>query len=240
MNKRINDFSVLTFDCYGTLIDWESGIWDALQPLIARSQRNDISRNKGLEAFATFETKQELDTPNMLYPDLLTRVHADIANHFKIDSTAELDSAFGDSVPHWPAFPDSADALRLLKHHFKLVILSNVHRAGFAASNKKLGIEFDAVYTAEDVGSYKPNAQNFNYLIEHIKKDLNLAADQILHTAQSLHHDHVPATKAGLTKAWIDRQGLADSDNWGATASVANRPEVDYRYTTLMQMAKDL
>ena len=79
MNKRINDFSVLTFDCYGTLIDWESGIWDALQPLIARSQRNDISRNKGLEAFATFETKQELDTPNMLYPDLLTRVHADIA-----------------------------------------------------------------------------------------------------------------------------------------------------------------
>ena len=120
------------------------------------------------------------------------------------------------------------------------MILSNVHREGFGASNKKLGIEFDAVYTAEDVGSYKPNARNFDYLIEHVKKDLNLPADQILHTAQSLHHDHVPATKAGLAKAWIDRQGLADSDNWGATASVAKRPAVDYRYTTLMQMAEQL
>ena len=240
MTKRINDFSALTFDCYGTLIDWESGIWDALQPLIANAQRSDITRNKALEAFATFETKQELDTPDMLYPNLLTHVHTAIANHFEINTTAELDEAFGHSVPHWPAFPDSADALRLLKRHFKLVILSNVNRAGFAASNKKLGIEFDAIYTAEDVGSYKPDAKNFDYLIANMKKDLNMAADQILHTAQSLHHDHVPATKAALAKAWIDRQGLADSDNWGATAAVASRPTVDYRYTTLMQMAEDL
>lgn len=238
MNKTLTDYHALTFDCYGTMIDWESGIWDAFQPLIMGNKRNDITREVALNAFARIETAQELSTPKMLYPELLSNVHRKMAIEYELESSDTLDQAFGFSVPHWPAFPDSADALRLLKKHFKLVILSNVHVDGFAASNKKLGIEFDAVYTAENVGSYKPNAANFDYLLSEIKSDLGIEPSQILHTAQSLHHDHVPATKAGLDKAWIDRQGLANSENWGATAVVENRPEVDFRYSSLMEMAE--
>ena len=240
MTKKITDYSALTFDCYGTMIDWESGIWDALQPIILRNKRDDITRDAALNAFARIETAQELATPKMLYPELLANVHKQLALEFGLDNAVKLDKAFGGSVPHWPAFPDSADALRVLKKHFKLVILSNVNVAGFAESNKKLGVEFDAVYTAEDVGSYKPNAANFDYLLSHIKSDLGIEPNQILHTAQSLHHDHVPATKAGLHKAWIDRQGLANSENWGATAIVEHRPNVDFRYSSLMEMAQEL
>jgi 2-haloalkanoic acid dehalogenase type II len=240
MTRALTDFTTLTFDCYGTLIDWESGIWDAMQPLICASGRTDITRIVGLEAFAKIETAQEIATPDMLYPELLGHVHRTLAQRFDIQTSIELDQGFAASVPHWPAFPDSADALRILKNHFKLVILSNVNRDGFAASNRKLGVEFDVIYTAQDVGSYKPNPANFDYLIEHIKSDLNINPDQILHTAQSLHHDHVPATKSGLARAWIDRQNLANSDNWGATARVENRPEVDFRFSTMGQMAAQL
>ena len=97
-----------------------------------------------------------------------------IAGHLGLDSSEALDRDFGASVPHWPAFPDSADALRALKEHYKLVILSNVNRNGFAASNAKLGVEFDAIYTAEDVGAYKPATANFEYLLAHLKSDLGL------------------------------------------------------------------
>ena len=237
MAKHLTDYKALTFDCYGTLIDWESGIWDAMQPLIHANQRDNITRRVGLESFARLEAAQELETPGLLYPELLTRVHRSLADHLNMDSTIELDQAFGASVAHWPAFPDTADALRLLKKHFKLVILSNVNRDGFAASSKKLGIEFDAIYTAEDVGSYKPNPANFEFMLDRLKKDHGIEPNQILHTAQSLHHDHVPATEFELAKAWVDRQNLANSDNWGATARVENRPEVDYLFASMGEMA---
>jgi len=228
MARQLTEYSALTFDCYGTMIDWEGGIWDAFQPVIASNHRSDITRSIALESFAKHETAQEIDTPGLIYP----------ASSFGMDTNESMDKAFGESVPHWPAFADSADALRILKKHFKLVILSNVNQAGFASSNLKLGVEFDAIYTAEDVGSYKPNDANFEYLLKNIKNDLGVEPKQILHTAQSLHHDHVPATRAGLDKAWIDRQDLANSENWGATAFVENRPDVDFRYVTLMEMAE--
>jgi len=237
MTVNIKDVAALTFDCYGTLIDWESGIWDAMQPLLSANNACAVDRQSGLEAFAVLESAQEASTPDLLYPALLTTVHHQIAEHFSLDTTAQLDQDFGQSVPYWPAFPDTADALRILKRHFKLVILSNVNRAGFAASQRKLGIQFDAIYTAEDVGSYKPDSKNFAYMLANIGPDLGIEKQQILHTAQSLHHDHVPASKFDLAKAWIDRQGLRDSDNWGATAKVENRPDIDFYFTSMMEMA---
>lgn len=240
MQKRLTDYKALTFDCYGTMIDWESGIWDAMQPLILANGCDDITRQVGLQAYAVIETEQECETPDMLYPQLLNRVHNSLANHFDLKTTAELDSNFGNSVPHWPAFPDSADSLRVLKKYFKLVILSNVNRDGFAASNRKLGVKFDAIYTAEDIGSYKPNPANFEYMLTKLKKDHCINADQILHTAQSMHHDHVPASQFGLAKAWIDRQNLHGSDNWGATAKVDKLPSVDFRFNTLAEMVSTL
>jgi len=239
MSKSLKDFSVLTFDCYGTLIDWESGIWDAFQPLLLANGTDNITRQDALVLFATLETAQEAETPAMLYPDLMTEVHRKFAKQSGLTSTAEMDNAFGQSVPFWPAFPDSADALRVLKKHFKLVILSNVNQAGFAASNRRLGVEFDAIYTAEDVGTYKPNPGNFDFLKEHLAADLGITStDSILHTAQSLHHDHVPADHAGLHRCWIDRQRLSQGGDWGATAKVADGlRDPDFLYFTLGEMA---
>lgn len=237
MNHRLTDFKVLTFDCYGTLIDWETGIWDALQPLLMHNACESVTRNVALQAFGTFETRQESETPDMLYPAVLTRVHPAIAEHFGLDTTSELDEAFGRSVALWPAFADTADALRILKRHYQLVILSNVYRDGFAASNRKLGVEFDAIYTAQDIGSYKPNAANFEYLLNHLRDDLGLENTDVLHTAQSLHHDHVPARAHGLANAWIDRQRLSEGGHWGATAAVDEHPDIDFLYFSMMEMA---
>ncbi len=235
---RLSDHKVLTFDCYGTLIDWESGIWDALQPLLMFNGRESIKRRDGLVAFATAETTQEHDNPHLLYPQLLTRTHADIAASFGLETTDDLNQAFGRSVPSWPAFPDTADALRILKRHFKLVILSNVNREGFAASNRKLGVEFDAVYTAQDIGSYKPNPANFQYMLNHLASDFGLRKADVLHTAQSIHHDHVQARKFGLDNVWIDRQRLSQSGDWGATAAVDELPETNFLFFTMMEMAE--
>jgi len=238
MSKKLTDFSALTFDCYGTLIDWESGIWDALQPLLHKNGCDKITRGLALGAFAELESAQQNETPDLLYPLLLARVHANFAKRFELSSDSDLDQAFGASVPHWPAFPDTADALRELKKHYKLVILSNVNRDGFAASNLKLGVTFDAIYTAEDIGSYKPTQRNFDYMLDRLSKEQAVSANQILHTAQSLFHDHVPAGKAGLSRAWIDRQGLSKGGSWGATAKVEERPEVDFIFPTMGAMAE--
>ncbi|RLA36116.1 MAG: haloacid dehalogenase type II [Gammaproteobacteria bacterium] len=235
---KLTDFKVLTFDCYGTLIDWEAGIWDALQPLLMANGRSDITRLAALESHAILEHKQEIETPGMLYTDLLTSVHRAFAAKFDLQSSVQLDSDFGNSVAHWPAFPDTADALRYLQTRFKLVILSNVSRAGFAASNRKLGVEFDAIYTAEDIGSYKPAAANFEYLFEKLSSDFGLARTDILHTAQSLFHDHVPAKKFGLANAWIDRRRLSESGDWGATAKVDERPDIDFLFFSMQEMAE--
>jgi 2-haloalkanoic acid dehalogenase type II len=231
------DYTTLTFDCYGTLIDWESGIWDAYQPLLMVSGREDITRNTALVTHAGLESAQQVATPGMLYPELLAQVHRQFARHYGIDTTGEMDASFGASLPHWPAFADTADALRRLKRRYKLVILSNVNRAGFAAANRKLGVTFDAIYTAEDVGSYKPDRRNFEHMLARLEADHGVTGDQILHTAQSLFHDHVPAGGFDLARAWIDRQGLSKGGDWGATAEVASLPEVDFLFPTMVAMA---
>ncbi len=237
MTKRLGDFTTLTFDVYGTLVDWETGIWDALQPIIVESGRQDITREAALGVFARLESAQQAATPGMLYPALLAEVHRGFARHHGLESRAELDAAFGASVPHWPAFADTADALRRLKRRYRLVVLSNVDRAGFHASARKLGVAFDAVCTAEDVGSYKPAPANFDHLIKHLAEDLGVAKGEVLHIAQSLFHDHVQARAFGLANCWIDRQGLSAGGPWGATAEVAERPEVDFLFPTLAALA---
>ena len=234
---RLTDYRVLTFDCYGTLIDWEGGIWDALQPLIMRNRGSSATRDAGLRAFAQGESRQEQATPGLRYPELLARVHLRIAESLGLQTDDELDAAFGASMPHWPAFPDTADALRILKRHYKLVILSNVHRDGIAASNRKLGVELDAIYTAEDIGSYKPSDANFEYLLAHLQSDLGLERSEVLHTAQSLHHDHGPANRFGLANAWIDRQRLSEGGSWGATERVEKMPSTDFVFFSMGEMA---
>ena len=212
---KLSQFRVLTFDCYGTLIDWESGIHAALAPLLGRLGRAP-SRDAALEAFARHESAQERETPALRYAELLAAVHRRLAAEWGVEPREEEDRRFGASVPDWPAFADSPDALLYLKRHYKLVILSNVDRAGFAASNRRLGVEFDAVFTAEDIGSYKPDPANFHYMLDRLAERGHGKAE-ILHTAQSLFHDHVPAKAIGLSTAWINRRH-------GKTGPGATRP----------------
>ena len=195
-------------------------------------------RTEALAIYARHEHAQETSTPGLLYPKLLELVHGSFAAELGVETSDELNAEFGRSVPHWPAFPDTADALRSLKKHFKLVILSNVNRDGFAASNRKLGVEFDAIYTAEDIGSYKPNPANFEYLLAHLRSDLGLAPGDVLQTAQSLLHDHVQAKAFGLANAWIDRQRLSEGGDWGATAPVEQRPDMDFLFFSMGEMAE--
>ncbi len=230
---RLSDHSTLTFDCYGTLIDWETGIYDALSPWLARAGV-ELERDQVLEAFAQTELAQQAATPAMRYAELLTHVHGGLAQRFGIAADADAAAAFGASVKDWPAFPDSADALAYLKRHFKLVILSNVDRASFAHSNARLGVTFDAIYTAEDVGSYKPDPRNFSYLLSHLA-ERGIDKGQILHTAESLFHDHVPAKRIGLTTCWIHRR--AGKEGHGATRVPDTDVKPDFRFESMAAMA---
>ena len=228
----INQYSTLTFDCYGTLIDWESGIYDALLPL-TRQLSPLPDRNQVLQTFAEVESGVQSEFPDLPYPKILVKVHVQLAKRFDISATPESHETFGQSVANWPAFPDSAESLQYLKKYFKLVILSNVDRTGFSYSNRHLVVNFDAVYTAQDIGSYKPSSKNFIYMLEQLES-LGISKDEILHTAQSLYHDMVPATEIGLATCWIDRR--AGQEGAGATPSVKVNVVTDYRFESLVDM----
>ena len=201
MNLR--DFRVLTFDCYGTLIDWETGILAVLRPWAARA---GIAEDEAalLAAFAEAESAAQAGRPSALYPDILRDTHARIAAKFGAEPDPAAAAALGDSVGDWPAFPDSPAALAQLKQWHKLVIVSNVNRDSFAKSRKKLGVEFDAIVTAEEVGAYKPDPRMFHRALE-VAESLGASPQQVLHVAQSLFHDHVPARKLGLATVWVRR-----------------------------------
>ena len=236
--KKLSDYRAFTFDCYGTLIDWETGIWNAAQPLIAENNRSDITREKFLRAFATAETYQESVTPKMIYTELLSKVHQSVANTFTLTTNDTLDGKFGSSVKHWPEFGDSTASLNTLKQHVKLIILSNVDRNSFSFSNTKLGVDFDAVYTAEDIGSYKPNPNNFNYMIDSLRQTFGIKINDILHVAQSMHHDLVEAKNQGLDIAWIDRQRLSEGGKWGATAKVPQLVKPNFLFFSMSEMVE--
>ena len=230
---RLTDFRVLTFDCYGTLIDWESGIHAALQPLL-RQVGSALPRDAVLESFARHESDQEAQTPGMRYSELLAAVHRRLAREWGVEMPDAAHQAFGASVPGWPAFADTASSLQYLRKFYKLVILSNVDRDSFAGSNKRLGVAFDAIYTAEDIGSYKPDLGNFRYMLDHLAAG-GMAPDAILHTAQSLFHDHKPAKALGLASAWIDRRH--EEGGWGATMP-QDGAAYDFRFTSMAEMVR--
>jgi 2-haloacid dehalogenase len=229
----LSDFSALSFDCYGTLIDWESGIVAALAPLLARAGA-DHPRDSILEAFARLEVRQQEVTPDMLYADLLAEVHGQLAAEWDVPRDPAEDAAFGRSIADWPAFPDTVEALRYLKQHFRLIILSNVDRTSFRATNDRLGVTLDAIYTAQDIGSYKPDPRNFAYLMDRVTEQ-GIPREKLLHVAQSLFHDHVPAQAIGLATAWIDRRHAADG--WDATAPVSPDVRYDFLFTSLGALA---
>jgi len=228
----LTDFRALSFDCYGTLIDWETGILAGLQPLLA--QTSGISRDAALKAYARHEQRLQTEHPGMLYRDVLAAVHAGLAQDWHCPGDPAADRRFAASIADWPPFPDTVEALRYLRQHYRLAILSNVDRDSFRATNDRLGVSFDLICTAQDIGSYKPDFANFRYLIARLGEQ-GVARHEILHVAESLYHDHAPANRIGLASAWIHRRHA--ESGWGATAAPPDGVRYDFRFTSLEALA---
>jgi 2-haloacid dehalogenase len=213
-----DQFDVLTFDCYGTLIDWEAGILAALRPRLA-SHGIDGPDDALLEAFARHEAEVEAG-PYQRYRDVLGSVLTAMLGHRDAEPSPEEVAAFGGSVVDWPAFADSPAALARLHDRFRLGVITNCDDDLFAASEAKLGLKFDWVVTAQQAKRYKPNPRGFELLFERV----GIPPSRILHVAQSLYHDHVPAKRLGLATAWVDRRG--DRPGFGATPPADATPDL--------------
>jgi len=231
---KISDYKALTFDVYGTLIDWESGMVAGLKPLTDKVSRS-LSRDDILEAHAHFESSTQRQTPPKIYSQLLAVVYKRLAEEWGVPASWEECLTYGASVEHWPAFPDSAEALQYLKQHYKLVVLTNCDNASFAHSNAKLQVTFDAAYTAEDIGSYKPSPRNFEYMLENMAR-LGVQKHEILHTAESMFHDHGPANEFGIDNCWIYRRH--DKQGFGATMNPGDMPSYGVVFNSMAEMVE--
>jgi putative hydrolase of the HAD superfamily len=229
----LTKYKVLSFDCYGTLIDWEAGIAAILGPW-AREHGLDLSDEELLLAYAGSEADVERATPAARYPEVLADAFRRTGDKLGKPVTGEWAERLGRSVPDWPAFPDSAAALARLARHYQLIILSNVHRDGFAGSNRQLRGNFAAIITAEDVGAYKPAPNHFRALDAKLA-ELALDRADLLHVAQSLFHDHVPAKREGLPSVWINRRH--DRPGWGATPEPGAEWTYNLEFTSMADFA---
>jgi 2-haloacid dehalogenase len=211
-------FDALTFDCYGTLIDWETGMLGALRPVLeAHGVR--FGDDELLEGYARHETELEAG-PYLRYRDVLAQSLRGLGNDLGfVPSGAEL-AAFAGSVGDWPAFGDSPAALARLGERFRLGVITNCDDDLFAGSNRRLGVTFDWVITAQQAHSYKPDHNNFELAFERI----DVPRERILHVAQSLFHDHVPAKALGMTTVWIDRRH--GREGFGATLPAQAAPDL--------------
>jgi 2-haloacid dehalogenase len=216
---NFDDFAVLTFDCYGTLIDWETGIWQALQ-LILTAHNVTITPDKALELYGVLESGAERGDYKE-YKAVLRSVLEGFGARLNFTPTqAELER-FTESVKDWPAFPDSPGALKALSTKYKLAIVSNVDDDLFAHSARRLEAPFEWVITAQQVKSYKPAPAHFQAAFERI----GLPRDKILHVAQSLFHDIVTAKSLGLSTVWVNRRH--DKGGTGATPPAAAIPDLE-------------
>jgi 2-haloalkanoic acid dehalogenase type II len=214
-------FDALTFDCYGTLIDWEAGILAALRSVPDLATLDDEAL---LDEYANAEASLEAGAYRR-YREISGEAMAAVARAHGAQPTADDVARLGGSVVDWPAFEDSHDALTKLKARFRLGVLTNCDDDLFAASNARLGVAFDWIVTAQQVGSYKPDERNFAALVERLGGD-GVPKPRILHVAQSLFHDHAPAQRLGFRSVWIDRRH--DRPGGGATPPAEARPDATF------------
>ncbi len=230
---RWNEFELLTFDCYGTLVDWEAGILEVLTPWAAANQV-EAGSEALLTAFGAAESAVEHDTPQALYRDVLRETMGRIAASFGKTAPTEEREALASSVGDWPVFADTVDALRALKNWHKLMVVSNVDRESFARTAPKLGVTLDGLVSAEEVGAYKPDRRMFDRALA-VARDWGIPPQKILHVAQSLFHDIEPVKRLALRAVWVDRRaGRAG----GATPQVGGDVVPDLRVTSLGKLVE--
>ncbi len=230
---QLHEYEALSFDCYGTLIDWEAGISTVLTQW-ATGHGVSAGGEELLTRYSTHEAAAEADHPTDPYPEILARSLRGLGAELGVEVNQQDADTFARSVPDWPAFEDSAEALSRLGQRFTLIILSNVDRTSFAASNARLGVRFTSVITAQDVGAYKPDQRNFDTLLEEARR-LGIREGALLHVAQSLFHDHVPAKRAGLQTVWINRR--QDRPGWGATPPPPANVTPDWEFPSMADFA---
>ena len=231
---QLTDFKALSFGCYGTLIDRDSGIYAALQPLL-RAGHISVARDDVLAAFVRHEVAQQAEAPTMLYSRILTDAHRRLAREWGVLLSDDTHALFGESVPRWPVFADAPAALQYLKRYYKLAVLSNVDKQNWAGTARRLDVRFDAVFTSEEIGSYKPDTRNFEYLIARLAK-AGLARQDILHVAASLTRDQVPASRCDLAFAWVDRP--RGNKNPEAIAAPFPNAGNHFRFTSIVDLVK--
>jgi 2-haloacid dehalogenase len=222
-----SQFECLTFDCYGTLIDWETGILSALKPILQGHHR-DLTDDGILELYGTLEA--QIQSGDYLpYRLVLQRVTQRLGARLSFPLYEGEATVLAESMKDWPAFPDTVAALKRLKKRYKLAIISNTDDDLFADTAKTLEVPFDYVITAQQVGRYKPSHRNFERALEII----GLPKEKILHCAQSIFHDVVPAKALGISNVWVNRR--AGKPGGGATKGSTERP--DLTVTSLKELA---
>lgn len=229
----LTSFRALSFDVYGTLIDWEAGIAAAMRQWANRVGL-ELTDEELLVAYSENEAKVEREAPWLVYPEVLQaalRVTAKAMDAPISDADVQL---LGRSVVDWPAFDDTHAALTRLGQHYKLIILSNVHNEGVSGSIERMAVKFDQVNTAENIGSYKPDHRNFEALLDNLAL-VSVEKNELLHVAQSLFHDHVPAKSFGLPTTWINRRHAVPG--WGATPDPRVGVEPDLTFNSLADFA---
>jgi len=232
--KTLGQFKALVFDVYGTLVDWESGIYNGLKPLLDRVD-SKWTKQEALIAFESVEKDLQVQNPSLPYNELLAETHKAFASRLDSTSTPEEDSTFGHSISHWNVFPDTVAALAKLKKYYRLMVLSNVDNASFNTFTRPLlepeglGTIFDLVMTAQDVGAYKPDPAMLQSALNALDRDFSIKAEEVLMTAESLFHDHKTANALRVNSAWIERPG--------AYLGMDNTATFDFKFSTLGEMA---
>ena len=199
-----NKYEVLSFDCYGTLVDWESGIVSGLRPVL-RAHRVEVTDDEILGLHA--QTEHKLQAASKMggyvkYRDVLGEEVREAGRRWGFEPSPSEVEALPDSVRYWLPFPDTVNALRALKGRYRLAIISNIDDGLFALTARYLEVEFDYIVTAEQVGTYKPSPENFELAVERI----GVVPGKRLHVGESLFHDHVQAKRMGRDTVWVHRR----------------------------------
>jgi len=226
-------FTTISFDCYGTLIDWESGILPVLRAVLANHGQS-LPDAAILELYGEFEAEAE-SGPYRSYREVLESVVRAFAERFHFQASSSEIHSLHESVHAWLPFPDTVPALRELQRRYKLAVISNIDDDLFAKTRKHLGVEFDGVITAEQARSYKPSLDNFRLAL----RKLALSPDRLLHAAQSVYHDVVPARSLGISTVWVNRRSARPGIGAvRASAALPSEQQADLEVPDLASLAK--
>lgn len=250
-DKPLTSFKALSFDCFGTLINWEGGLTQALEPIVSQLPSDHAySKNPNLavQRFNDLSDEIEVEKPKLRYDVNLATAAKQLAAELGVSIPESVAEAVGTGPGTWSAFPDTVAGLEILKKHYKLIILSNINNDNIKATvaDNLAPVEFDAVYTAENIGSYKPSHNNFKYLFQHAKEELDIDFEKgdLLHVARSLKADHVPAKEIGLRSVWIARGG-DKKEGYGVGGnyeelSAQGKVAFEWKFDTIGDFAKEV